>query len=246
MGRLVDFHSHILPCLDDGSSSVEQSIAMLQKEAEQGIDCVVATPHFYPKFDNMSRFLKKREASLQQLREALQDCCDLPELLVGAEVHYFPGISKTEEIKNLAISGTAHILIEMPLAPWTEEMYQELEMISEKRDLIPIVAHIDRYIRPFRTFRIPQRLMQLPVLVQANGEFFLNRRTEAMALRMLREGQIHLLGSDCHNLTTRKPNLEPAVTLIQNRLGEEVLRRIRSTEAAVLRGDQNSIHHTTV
>ena len=60
MEKVIDFHSHILPGIDDGSASVEQSIAMLRMEAEQGIDHVVATPHFYPQYDTPEHFLRKR------------------------------------------------------------------------------------------------------------------------------------------------------------------------------------------
>ena len=57
---MIDFHSHILPGIDDGSKSVEMSIKMLRREAQQGISRVVATPHFYPQTDNPERFLRRR------------------------------------------------------------------------------------------------------------------------------------------------------------------------------------------
>ena len=59
--KVVDFHTHILPGIDDGSSSAEESLAMLQMEKEQGIDTVVVTPHFYPQEDRPERFLKRRK-----------------------------------------------------------------------------------------------------------------------------------------------------------------------------------------
>ena len=71
MRRLVDFHSHILPGIDDGSKSLEMSIEMLRLEAEQGIGHVVATPHFYPQYDTPERFLERRAAAQNALREEL-------------------------------------------------------------------------------------------------------------------------------------------------------------------------------
>ena len=65
---MTDFHSHVLPCLDDGSVSVEQSIEMLRAEAEQGITHVIATPHFYAGRTTPERFLEKRERSEAMLR----------------------------------------------------------------------------------------------------------------------------------------------------------------------------------
>ena len=125
----------------------------------------------------------------------------------------------------------------MPYAQWTQSMYRELEQIQFRHGITPIIAHVDRYIGPFRTHGIPEQLEQLPVLVQANSSFFLNRGTRAMALRMLREDRIHLLGSDCHNLTSRAPNLGTALTKITEKLGEDAIKRIQAYESMVFAPD---------
>lgn len=226
MSAVADFHSHILPGIDDGSASVEESIKMLQMEAKQGIRHVIATPHFYANYDAPDRFLRRRAAAEQQLREAMGKYTDLPDIIVGAEVYYFPGISESELLSQLTIGGKRCILIEMPHSPWSKAMYRELEGIYVKQGLTPIVAHVDRYIGPFRTMGIPERLADLPVLVQANADFFLDRPTARMAMRMLRQDQIQLLGSDSHNLKDRKPNLGAALEKIQKKLGDDVLERI--------------------
>ena len=246
MTRSVDFHSHILPGIDDGSPSVEVSIAMLQMEAAQGIQYVVATPHFYAHHDNLDRFLENRAKSERMLREEMAKHTDLPELIIGAEVHFFSGMDDSRAISSLTIGSTNYILIEMPHPPWPEEMYRKLERIYENQGLIPIMAHVDRYIGRFRTFGIPKRLAELPVLVQANAEFFLEKGTMPMALRMLRRGDIHLLGSDCHNLSSRKPNLGDAVKLIETRLGETAISKMNKLEHAVLLGKNPYYPHTGV
>ncbi|MBQ2928104.1 MAG: capsular polysaccharide biosynthesis protein [Oscillospiraceae bacterium] len=231
---MTDFHSHILPGIDDGSDSPETSIAMLRKEAEQGIRQVIATPHFYAGYMSPDAFLKKRDRAEALLRNAMEKSTGLPELQVGAEVSFFRGMSESEALRRLTIREKHCILIEMPPPPWSEELYRELEAIWVRQGLVPIIAHIDRYIGPLRTHGIPQRLMQLPVAVQANAEFFLNRSTAPMALRMLKAGQIHLLGSDCHNLTSRAPNLGPAMQRITQKLGEGILEEIHQTEQEIL------------
>ena len=152
----------------------------------------------------------------------------LPALEIGTEVYYFRGMSDSDILPELTIGGKKCILIEMPPAPWPDTVFEELEQIRRRRGIIPIVAHIDRYISPFRTHGIPQRLEDLPVLVQANAEFFLERRTAHMALKMLKNGTIHLLGSDCHDLSHRKPNLGPALQHIVRKLGPDALERIRN------------------
>jgi protein-tyrosine phosphatase len=237
MTRIVDFHSHILPDMDDGSASVEESLAMLRMEQEQGITHVVATPHFYARYDSPAQFLQKRERAEALLREEMEKYTDLPQLTVGAEVYYFPGISDSEGISELTIDQKRCILIEMPTSTWTEAMYRELEGLYVKRGLIPIVAHIDRYIGRFHNRGIPKRLAQLPVLIQANAEFFLERYTSSLALRMLKKEEIHLLGSDCHDLSSRKPNLQGALELINRRLGRDAMEGIFSCQRNVLAED---------
>lgn len=237
MKTVADFHSHVLPGIDDGSQSVAQSIEMLKMEAQQGISHVVATPHFYPQHSSPDRFLEKRREAELRLREEMEKHPGLPTLSVGAEVYYFSGISSSEMVSKLTIDGKKCILIEMPQSPWTESMYRELEEISARFGITPILAHVDRYIGPWRTFGIPERLEELPVLVQANASFFRELSTASMAMRLLRQEKIHLLGSDCHNCHDRKPNLGDAVTRIEKRLGPDALARIREFERFVLQPD---------
>lgn len=231
---ISDIHSHILPGIDDGSGSLQESLELLRLEAEQGIRRVAATPHFYPQRDTPEAFLKRRARAEAQLREELQKNGDLPEIVAGAEVYFFPGISQSECLEQLTIGSGRYLLLEMPMAPWTDAMYREMEGICTNFGITPVIAHVDRYISPFRTHGIPERLTQLPVLVQANASFFLKRSTRNMAIRMLRSGKIHVLGSDCHNLTHRRPNLAEAVQVIQNRLGAEALDQIRQYEEEIL------------
>lgn len=230
---MVDFHSHILPEIDDGSRSVAESLQMLRIMQEQEIHQVVATPHFYANHDNPERFLKRRAKALQKLKEAI-GTEHLPAIFAGAEVHYFDGISDCEVLDALSIAGTSCVLVEMPMRAWSDRMYNELRGIYQKRGLTPIIAHVDRYISPFQTNGIPEQLMELPVLVQANAEFFTGLFTRSMALRMLRSGRIHLLGSDCHNLTDRKPNLGNAVQVIRKRLGVAALEEMARREKSIL------------
>lgn len=234
MSTVIDFHSHILPGVDDGSRSLEQSLAMLQMEAAQGVRRVVATPHFYAQHDKPEKFLRKREEAERRIRQLISEHSGLPELSVGAEVYYFNGISHSDVLSELTIDKKRFILIEMPMPPWSDRIYKDLENIYIKQNLIPVVAHIDRYIAPFHTHHIPEKLENLPVVIQANASFFLEKATRRMAFRMLRQGKIHLLGSDCHDLTERKPNLGEAVKLLSQKFGPEIISYINSHEDEIL------------
>lgn len=239
MGTVTDFHTHILPGVDDGSKTLKESVALLRLEAQQGIEHVVLTPHFYAEKESLAHFLERRSRAMQRLTASAEGVEGLPKLSVGAEVRIFEGISNSEYLSELAISGTKCILIEMPMPPWSDNLLKELERIRYKRGFVPIMAHIDRYISPWRTRGIPETFASLPVLVQASGSFFINRSTRQLALRLLRENKIHLLGSDCHNLDTRRPNLQDAVRIIEDKMSTSRILRINSLESRLLAGESS-------
>lgn len=211
---------------------------MLRKEAEHGITKVIATPHFYPQNNTPSRFVARRQEALEVLLEAARGEENLPQIELGAEVYFFSGISESDVLTQLTIGENGYILIEMPHSPWTKSMFRELAEIYSRWGITPIIAHVDRYISPLRTHGIPQQLEQMPVLVQANASFFLHYSTRNMALRMLRKDQIHLLGSDCHNMEERAPKLGDALRVIGRNLGSQILDTVEFYQEQVLGEDK--------
>lgn len=219
---------------------------MLHMEQEQRISKIVATPHFYAFSDDLNQFLKRRSYAEQQLREEMAKHPDLPELLVGAEVSYFSGMASSDAITKLAIANSKYILIEMPFSAWTNNMYSELQSIHDRQGLIPIIAHIDRYVSRFHYHGIMQKLEELPVIIQGNAEAFLKRSTASLALRMLNNGKIHALGSDCHNTHSRPPNLGNTLQVICNKLGEKRMEDILSYEEGILEEQNKSLTHSVI
>lgn len=233
----IDFHSHILPGIDDGSRSVAESIQMLQMEAQQGITHIVATPHFYPENDSPERFLRRRERAMAALKEAMESTTGLPDISLGAEVYYFRGISQAEALTDLTIENGRYILLEVPMRTWSDSMFKEIERLYTDRDIIPIIAHIDRYISIWNAKSVMNRFGDLPVLIQANASFFNHVSTRRMALRMLSRHQIHLLGSDCHNLSGREPNLGNAFSMIEKHIGPQYNDFVNHCGESILQGE---------
>ena len=247
---MTDFHTHLLPGIDDGSDSVATSLAMLDFWQTQGIRRICCTPHFYAGSNTPECFLRQRQKAFYQLRKAYDERdrqgaaadewdrvhwqtaeekdgrrSDRPQLLLGAEVHYFDGISSSADLPDLCLDGTKLLLLEMPFRKWTDRMIDEVIQISA-RGLQPVAAHIERYL-DFNSARMIRCFMEeTGVLIQCNAGFFLNRKTSRKALHMLKKGQIHFLGSDAHNTDSRQPNLGPALELIGKKLGQEPLDRL--------------------
>lgn len=228
----VDFHTHILPEVDDGSKSVEMSLQMLREEQKSGIKTVVATPHFYPNADLYEDFQERRKNALEKLKEAAKGE-ELPNIILGAEVFYAEGIENWDILSELAIEGTKFILIEIPHTGFTERHLKGLSKFEDRTGYTPIVAHLDRYMKFFNTHGLPEKLAEMELLVQVNASYFLDFPDRLQALSLLKQDKIHLLGSDCHNLTYRSPNLNLAYDIIEQKLGKEAISKFTEYEDLV-------------
>lgn len=220
---MIDFHSHILPQIDDGSSGVKESLEMLEELSLQGVDTVVSTSHFYATQRSPQEFLARRERAFEQLKARLPE--NAPRILLGAEVLYFPGMSRMDELSTLCIEGTNILLLEMPFRPWSEHMIREVHDLARSGRYTLMMAHIERYYDD-QPVSVWDDLLGEGVLMQSNADFFLPFFAGRKALRLLREDRIHLLGTDCHNMTSRPPQMDEALRVIRRRLGEEKLAQI--------------------
>ena len=224
---MIDFHSHILPGIDDGSRNLDMSVEMIKEEVRQGVHKIIATPHFYAEQDVVERFLERRQHSFDKIRQyAEANDGECPEFDVGAEVYYFPGMGKADILPQLAFCEGEVILIELPFVQWTEEMYKEVRHVVEKRKMTVILAHIERYY-PFQKDKsVWEKMFELPLYPQLNAGSFLDRKRRKFCINFIKEGYEVLLGSDCHNTSTRPPNLEQARAMLGKKMGQSMLDEI--------------------
>lgn len=234
---MIDFHSHILPDVDDGSESVEESLEMLRRSYEQGVDTVFLTSHFYAYEDSMESFLSRRESAYMTLLKAMHECpYPLPKTLLGAEVYYFPGMSEAYELADLALENTNCLLVEPPMDVWTSEILNEIEKTGENLRLIPVIAHVDRYMNIFGDRSLIEQVYSRKMLAQVNASFFYNRETAAFALELFKSGKFQLIGSDTHNTTTRPPNMGRALRRIKDARLSNTLDVFDEKNRSLLRG----------
>lgn len=197
--------------MDDGSDSILTSLGMLRTSLQQGVDTMAATPHYYADEEYPDRFLARRKQSYESLRDAMFCAPEVfPNVILGAEVLYFPGIGNAEDVAALKIFGTDAILIEPPMVPWRDAMLDDIAGIRQFQNCTPIIAHVDRFMDYLGDDSLIDRVLEREMLVQVNADYFLNPKAERKAFQNLKKGKIHFIGSDCHNLTTRSPNLAAA------------------------------------
>ena len=220
-----DMHTHILPKLDDGSKSAEMSIEMIRKLSSEGVRKIVLTPHFYASSNSVDSFLEKREHSLNRLKEALAGENLETEIYVGAEVLFMDSLDRVEGFERMAIDGTDYMLLEMPFSEWSSRTVDTVFRIMSN-GVTPIIAHFERYIPIIKDMKPIYELRKMGCILQMNAESFKGFFAKRKALKFFSEGTARLLGSDCHNLTSRAPEIKFAYDLIAEKLGEEKVREI--------------------
>ena len=202
---MIDVHSHILPKIDDGSKSVEMSIEMMKQSYAQGIDTMIATPHFYISHIDVEHFVKRRQNAYDTLVEA----------------------SVFDDLEKLTVNNNGeYLLLEMPFSKWNDKILREVESLMYDRKLKVIIAHIERFIDFQKGTNYINELLSLGPLVQMNGEYINGFFTKSKALSMIKDGKVHLLGSDRHNLDKRCPNLGKAFNIIEKKLGQDFVDKI--------------------
>ena len=232
---MTDFHTHILPGIDDGARDIEMTEAMLRAEAEQGVTHVFATPHFYAHRRSVQRFLERREGALAITRELIArrraEGESFPEITAGAEVYYFSGIGRAEQLPGLCMEGRDILLLEMPFCQWDSSMYRDVRDILDRRQLRIVLAHVERYHGLQKDRSVWDRIMDLPLTIQINAESFIgggshglfggmrDRRIAKWCLQMMADYENIIIGTDCHNMKDRAPDLAGAREEIEKRLG---------------------------
>ena len=230
---MIDYHTHILPGIDDGSRDMDMTIRMLEMERDQGVSHICATPHFYAHRRSVEYFLERRNRALAKVQEILVQRPDLPVIIPGAEVYYFHGIGRAELLPQLCLEGTNMLLLEMPFEQWDREMVDDVERILNRRGLQVVLAHVERYGRFQKDRDAWERILEMPLSIQLNAESFINKgsflrpnKEHKLSLQLLEEDENIILGSDCHNLEDRKPNLAEGRAVIENKAGAERLASI--------------------
>ena len=189
----IDFHAHLLPAADHGSDGLQTSLRQLQLAREAGMDRVIATPHFYPRHEELDTFLARRTEAAAALRQG--DAASF--VLLGAEVQLCRSLHRLERLEELCIEGTRVLLLELPPDFSLRTYEHTLDALLCEKKLTVVLAHIDRY----DTQRI-DFLLESGFLGQLNASSFCHFRTRRRSLDWAQSARVVALGSDIHGVQT--------------------------------------------
>ena len=225
MLKLVEIHSHVLPYIDDGSKDLETSVEILNIYKDQGVTDVFATPHFLPMEMTLEDFLKNRQESLELLKSAIAGE-DYPTIHLGAEVYYFSGISKSEDVKKLKLEGTDFILVELPIDTLSDYMLTDIRNINNNLGLMPIIAHIERLYGQKGFKNLLKLFDSGDALAQVNASSFLNKSAFRIVKKLVKNGYVDFIASDTHAVEYRAPKIEEGLAAIKENFSEDIYNRI--------------------
>lgn len=230
---MTDFHTHILPGIDDGSKDIGMTAEMLEAEKRQGVSHIFATPHFYAHRRSVQQFLDRRQAAFDEVQELIAERPWLPEVIPGTEVYYFRGIGRAEQIEKLCVVGSDILLLEMPFDQWHSDIVKDVEALIEKKHLRIVLAHLDRYEQFQKDRSAWNKVTEMPLTIQLNCESIIEKDSwirrnhkHSLCMSLLNSRDNIIIGSDCHNLTDRAPNIAEARAVIEKECGTERLAQL--------------------
>ena len=222
---MIDIHTHILPGIDDGSRNSEMSVEMLKALKEEGVTDVVLSPHFYAHENSVEKFLARRQVSIEHLERALEGQSLGIRLHPGAEVLYMDSLDKVDGLGEMTIGGSKYLLLEMPFNKWSTRNLDTVYKI-QCNGFTPIIAHFERYIGFNGGLKEMYELKKMGCILQMNAESFKGFFAKRKSIKFFDEHLASLLGSDCHNLNHRPPQIKFAYDAIQEKLGAPGIDRI--------------------
>lgn len=232
----VDIHCHILPGMDDGAQTLEDSLALAREAVANGVGEIIATPHLNRDLFPFSS--AKADAAYNRLKEALKDA-DIPiSLHLGAEVKASPNIS--EGLKSGAIptlAGSRYLLLELPfdvMPPFARELVFQIQLAG----ITPILAHPERNSQFQRNPSLLEPFLSAGCLAQINSTSltgYLGRSSQKAAIALLTRGWVHIIGSDGHKAGSRGINFKEAVALAARHVGfDEAQKLVRENPKRLL------------
>ncbi|MGN9056937.1 CpsB/CapC family capsule biosynthesis tyrosine phosphatase [Bariatricus sp. HCP28S3_A7] len=222
--NLIDIHCHILPKVDDGPDSVEESLKILKDMRRQGIKHVIVTPHYRPEMFEPS--MKRVIYSYRHLRDIAYDMG--VSMSLGCEYYRNEQIIEhMDNRKRPAMAGSRYVLIEFSmndLFPTIRNYVYELITHGYQ----PIIAHVERYFCCQKMEKI-QELKNMGALVQVNAGSVLGEegwKLRKFCLDLMKKDLVDFVASDTHNTSDRKLNLKKCASFVTKKMGKQYAERI--------------------
>ena len=220
---MIDIHTHILPNLDDGAQSLQESVLMAKQAIAEGIHTIIATPHHkHPSYNN-SKFEVERQVAL--LNDELRNQSIPLNIVAGQEIRIYGQLANDlpQELELLTLNESNYVLVEFPsseVPKYADQLFYDIQV----KGYTPIIAHPERnseFVKnPDRLYRFIKNgaLSQLTAGSLA-GKF--GKSIQKTSIKFLDHNLAHVIASDAHNTSNRNFQWKAAWKVVQNEFGHD-------------------------
>lgn len=240
MEKYIDIHSHILPGVDDGAQSMEESMDMLRQAQKEGIGTVILTPHQKPGRRCVSvSGLRER---MHQLNEQMKRLHIEVDLYAGSELLYSHDLAgRLRDGRVCTLAGSRYVLVEfLPDENWPYIRNGLYELACA--GYFPVVAHAERCIQLAADPERVRELVDMGCYIQVNAGSVTGTFGFAMkraSRRLLKEEIVHFVATDAHkSMGKRSVQLKDCSIYLRKKCGQEYADRLLWKNAACILADE--------
>ncbi|WP_418875161.1 CpsB/CapC family capsule biosynthesis tyrosine phosphatase, partial [[Clostridium] scindens] len=227
MDGYIDMHCHILPGVDDGAQDIEEMKAMLQIAYNDGIRCIIATPHHHPRRGKESPEVLRRQATI--LRDAAHAIDEKFRIYLGTEIYFGQDvIYKIKDKQILTMNNRDYVLIELSPSDTYDYIRQSLQKLQFAGYQV-ILAHVERYNCIAENIELAEQLWDMGIHLQINAGSIIGesgRRSKKFVKSLMDEELVFGVGTDAHDTVRRAPRMKKAAAYVSKKYGEDYMRRI--------------------
>lgn len=214
---MIDTHIHILPNVDDGPKMMSESVEMAKMAIDEGITEMIVTPHYKrPGYIN-----EKVPDAYEALKNELAKQNLNLKLYLGNEIYLSEdNVMDLLEKKAYTLNDGPYVLVELPFRhyfPFHDALLHQLQLKGYK----VILAHVERYEVLINQPHRIKELVERNMYIQLTSNALLNKKTRKIGLKWIRAGWVHLISTDAHGVTGRKPSIKKAYNLVLEKTGKE-------------------------
>ncbi len=232
---MIDIHCHILPGIDDGAKTAEDTLTMLKDAIEEGITVITATPHHSPEYQNERPLILQKIHEVEQIIEEN----NLPiQVLPGQEVRaYGEVIGDFKNNKLLtAADNSRFMLIEFPsdhVPSYASQLFYQMQSYG----LQPILVHPERNSGIIENPNILYNFVSKGVLSQITASSvvgYFGRKIQKLTFQIIENNLTHFIASDAHNVTSRSFKMNEAFKIVEDKFGFELSEYYKKNSGQVI------------
>ena len=224
---MIDFHSHIIPNIDDGSRSIEETFNLLKEAKKAGFEAIILTSHYIENYYETN--VPERDMWVKAISDNLRNKGIDIDLYLGNEIYMSDNMMELLiDGKASTINNSCYVLFEMPLNVEPMNLYDVIYSLQENK-LIPVLAHPERYKFIQKEPELVYKKIKKGVLMQANYGSILGQygdKAEIIVRKFFESNMIHFLGSDVHRPNTIYKKIPQALEEIEEIVGKQKLEEL--------------------